>query len=197
MKYISLSQNENSVEILTDAGKIRLQVWDNRVIHVRYTLQESFSSQPTLMVLDQPHETTPWSLEENDQAIILSTGAIRLAVNKASCAFTWMDGAGDLLVREPIGGGKMLREIDLADRKAYSTKLSLEFSEGEAIYGFGQHEEGLLNYRGQSQLVYHHNLKVAMPVMVSTRGYAFLFDSYSIHALMLFYNRFLLALLHI
>ncbi len=180
MKYISHSQYENSIEILTDAGKIRLQVWGNRVIHIQYTLQGTFSSQPSLMVVTQPDGSTPWSLEESDQSITLSTRAIRLAINKATCAFTWMDAAGNLLVREPTSGGKALREISLADRKAYSTKLSLEFSEGEAIYGFGQHEEGVLNYRGQSQLNYHHNLKVAMPVMVSTRGYAFFFESYSL-----------------
>ena len=39
MKIISHAQNENSIELLLDAGKIRLQVWDSRVIHVQYTLQ--------------------------------------------------------------------------------------------------------------------------------------------------------------
>ncbi|MEH0551086.1 glycoside hydrolase family 31 protein [Streptomyces sp. B21-101] len=68
----------------------------------------------------------------------------------------------------------------VVDRVGFSTTLRLEFSDGEAIYGLGQHEEGILNYRGHQQYLYQHNLKVAAPIIVSTRGYAMLWDSYSL-----------------
>ncbi|MDF1514776.1 MAG: glycoside hydrolase family 31 protein, partial [Anaerolineae bacterium] len=66
------------------------------------------------------------------------------------------------------------------DRTAYTSKLELVFSEGEAIYGLGQHEEGILNYRGHQQMLYQHNMKLAVPMIVSTRGYALLWDTYSL-----------------
>jgi len=180
MKYISFSKNEKSVELHTSSGKMCLQVCNQRVIHVQYTLKEDFSTRPSLMVLPQPEQEVPWSWEESEHVLTLSTASIRLQISKDTCAFTWMDSAGRLLVRESERDSKVLRKIELENRKAYSTRLSLAFSDGEAIYGFGQHEEGILNYRGQSQLIYHHNLKVAMPVMVSTQGYAIFFDSYSL-----------------
>ena len=68
----------------------------------------------------------------------------------------------------------------VVDRQAYSTKLRLEFETGEAIYGLGQHEEGILNYRGHHQHLYQQNMKVAAPVLVSTRGYGLLWDSQSL-----------------
>jgi alpha-D-xyloside xylohydrolase len=58
----------------------------------------------------------------------------------------WLDTAGNLLVREPERGGKT---IDLDGDQA--ARLDLVFSPGEAIYGLGQHEEGILNYRGHCQ----------------------------------------------
>lgn len=180
MKFTGLDRDKHSIILHTSGGQIRVQICDERILHVQVTLQADFSTKPSLMVLPQPEVEIPWMVEENDQAVILSTHALRLAVNKASCAFTWMDAAGSLLVSEPAGGGKVLREINLGERKAYSTRLSLDFSAGEAIYGLGQHEEGILNYRGHSQLLYQHNLKVAMPILVSTQGYAFFFDSYSL-----------------
>jgi alpha-D-xyloside xylohydrolase len=73
-----------------------------------------------------------------------------------------------------VGGRRIL------DRQAFQTRLSLVFSEGEAIYGLGQHEEGILNYRGKSQTLYQQNMKVAMPVIVSSRGWGILFDSASL-----------------
>ncbi len=43
----------------------------------------------------------------------------------------------------------------------------------------------MLNLRGQHQYIYQQNMKVAMPVLVSTRGYGILLDSYS---LMIFHD---------
>jgi alpha-D-xyloside xylohydrolase len=182
MQLRQLTRDSDSITLETPAGKIRLQVWAEKIVHVQFTRQEHFSETPSLMVLPkaaQSEPETPWSVEESDQALILRTRSLRLAVRKDTCAFTWMDGAGNLLVSEPPGGGKALHETEIEGRRLFSTRLDLVFSPGEAIYGLGQHEEGVLNYRGRQEFVYQHNLKVAMPVLVSTRGYAFLFDSYS------------------
>src|SRR5262249_29486952 len=68
----------------------------------------------------------------------------------------------------------------VVDRTAWSTKLELVFSPDEAIYGLGQHEEGILNYRGHCQYLYQQNMEKAMPVLVSTRGYGILWDTTSL-----------------
>jgi alpha-D-xyloside xylohydrolase len=68
----------------------------------------------------------------------------------------------------------------VVDRQAYSTKLRLEFSEGEALYGLGQHDEGVFNYRGHYEDLYQQNMKIVAPVLVSTRGYAIMWDSQSL-----------------
>ena len=66
------------------------------------------------------------------------------------------------------------------DRLAYHTKLSFEWSPTEALYGLGSHEEGRLNWRGTHQYLYQQNTKVAVPVLVSTAGYAILVDTCSL-----------------
>ncbi|WP_019909415.1 glycoside hydrolase family 31 protein [Paenibacillus sp. HW567] len=65
------------------------------------------------------------------------------------------------------------------DRLAYHTKLEFEWQEGEALYGLGSHEEGMMNLRGNHQYLYQQNMKAVVPVLVSTRGYGILVDSYS------------------
>lgn len=182
MKYLSYTSNGNTIELQTTAGKMRLQPRGENIVHVQYTLAKQFSTKPSLMVLPaaQQESQVGWVVEDTDDALLLSTASLRLKIDKQTCAFTWMDSAGNLLVREPEVDSKLLTEVDVAYRKAYSAKLSLVFSEEEAIYGLGQHEEGVFNYRGKDEYLYHHNLKVAMPVLVSTKGYAFFFDSYSL-----------------
>lgn len=50
------------------------------------------------------------------------------------------------------------------------------FSKNEALYGLGSHMEGYMNLQGKTQYLTQHNLKVTVPVIVSTRGYGLLFD---------------------
>ena len=80
-----------------------------------------------------------------------------------------------------VDGAHVLTEggRQIVDRTAYATTLRLAPEPGEAIYGLGQHEEGILDYRGHDQHLYQQNMKVAVPVLVSSRGYAIMFDSFS------------------
>ena len=90
------------------------------------------------------------------------------------------DSTNLILTTEQTADGTKIRTEGgrvVVDRTAYTTRLDLVFSKDEAIYGLGQHEEGILNYRGQSQYLYQQNMKVAMPVIVSTRGYGILWDT--------------------
>ncbi|MCY7401445.1 MAG: glycoside hydrolase family 31 protein [Nocardioides sp.] len=68
----------------------------------------------------------------------------------------------------------------VVDRQAYSTTLHLEFQDDEAIYGLGQHEDGILNYRGHHEHLYQQNMKIVAPMIVSTQGYGILWDSQSL-----------------
>ncbi|MBN3585775.1 hypothetical protein JYB64_25635, partial [Algoriphagus aestuarii] len=66
------------------------------------------------------------------------------------------------------------------DRQAFRTKLEFEWQPDEALYGLGSHEEGMMNLRGKTQYLYQQNMKAVVPVLVSTRGYGVLVDSYSL-----------------
>jgi len=68
---------------------------------------------------------------------------------------------------------------EVVDRKAYHTKLEFEWMNGEALYGLGSHEEGMLNLRGQHQYLYQQNMKAVVPILLSTRGYGIVLDNYS------------------
>lgn len=180
MELTSFKKLEDAVVMQTTAGMLRVQVVSEKILRVQYTLAGQFSGEPGLLVLPQVRQEAAWDVEEDEESLFITTRSVRLVVDRRTCAFAWMDSAGNLLVREPERDGKLLYENALPGRITYSTRLSLVFADGEAVYGLGQHEEGVLNYRGRSETVYHHNLKVAMPVLVSTKGYAFFFDSCSL-----------------
>ena len=47
----------------------------------------------------------------------------------------------------------------------------------EAFYGLGQHQSGMMNYRGATVELGQNNTDVAIPLLVSSRGYALMWNT--------------------
>lgn len=47
----------------------------------------------------------------------------------------------------------------LKKQEGYSGKLHFQFKKTERIHGLGQGEEGIFNYRGNTQYLYQHNMR--------------------------------------
>jgi alpha-D-xyloside xylohydrolase len=60
--------------------------------------------------------------------------------------------------------------------------VSQQFNRGtdEGFYGLGQHQNGQMNYNGEDVVLAQHNMDVAIPFVVSTRGYGILWDNNSV-----------------
>ncbi len=210
MKIIELIQFEDYLLLKTEKGNVKLQPYTPEVIRIIYTAKEEFSSRESLLVTFEKGEKVNWSISESDGAITLTTSKLRMDIDRSTCAFSYFDSNGRLLTREPRHGGKTLTEIDVVktrfaedadskmlktvdgekrisenfstyvDRKGYRTKLEFEWEKDEGIYGLGQHEEGIFNYRGHEQHLFQANMKIAVPVILSTRGYGVFVDNGSL-----------------
>lgn len=63
--------------------------------------------------------------------------------------------------------------------KAYEGKLVFSITEEEAIYGLGQHENGVYNYNGKKEYLFQANMKISIPFILSSRNYGILIDTES------------------
>ena len=150
-----------------------------------------------------------WSYEENDGEIRLKTGKLQILINKESSAYTYYDIDGNVLLKDnkkqprsleeftsyklvpeaevkkeyvqtADGKKEILRDVPrIPDEILYHTRMNFIWDESEALYGLGQHEQGLLNLRGQMVYIHQANRQIAVPVLVSSKGYGLLIDNYS------------------
>lgn len=210
MTILNYQTQPDGLLIESDQGRLWLTVYAARAIRIRYTQSPEFSSRPSLMVIAQPDARVPFNVREIPGCLLFSTDEVTIEINPETLAFTYRDAANCLLTKEPERGGKTLEPIDVVvsdfsqavlsedpekvdglrmrvenvrkfvARQAYHTKLEFEWAEGEALYGLGSHDEGIMNLRGQHQYLYQQNMKVVIPLLVSTRGYGILWDSYSL-----------------
>lgn len=206
---VNYTLDNNILIIETESKKLKVEAMLDSCIHIVYTGRDEFSTKKSYMILDNDFSSTFCKVDDSDGKFIFSTHNIKLEIDKSNLAFTWKDKNNKLLVKEPKRGGKYLVDVEVKkpvyddsevydkttvnmthtqiepvryefDRMAYSTKLELEFDDDEAIYGLGQHENGIFNYRGKQQYLYQQVLHIACPFFVSTSGYGFLMDSYSL-----------------
>ena len=210
MPVLTYEIRPDGLYIHTDQGWLALTPYTSRAIRIRYSLNPEFSARPSLMVVAQPEEDICFAVEAASECLLFTTSELTIEINRQTAAFTYRDSQGRLLTREPARGGKILEPIEVAvsvfdgatmteddqnvdgvriragnvrkviDRLAYHTRLGFEWADDEALYGLGSHEEGMLNLRGQHQYLYQQNMKAVVPMLVSTRGYGVLSDSYSL-----------------
>jgi alpha-D-xyloside xylohydrolase len=205
-KVTNLIKLDDGIIIENEMQRIKIVIYSEAIIRVMCRLDGDFIQKKSVAVIGDKIQCD-WKLIENTNEIILKTNRMQLVVNRETSQFLYFDNDGNLLVKEPCNDGKTLQKFDIYrtvvdentlakkvitpdgektelinpkkvfDKASYHTKLKFVWAEDEAIYGLGQHEEGVMNLRGTNQYVYQTNLKIAMPVIVSTKGYGFLVDT--------------------
>lgn len=206
--YTFLRREESAVVFTSSESALRIQVIDDGLLRISESVAEPFVLRDEPMVINSKPEAVKWFFNENEKGYVISTEKLRVSLSRSG-VLRYETADSNLLVSEPDKNGRVLRQIDITrikydpkapvetingvdgirqraqgtpyvDRKGVQTKLAFEFATDEAIYGLGQHEEGILNYRGHHQFLYQHNLKIACPVLMSSRGWGILYNSCSV-----------------
>lgn len=88
-------------------------------------------------------------------------------------------GKARIVTRKTIDGERSFVEnaSTVKTGEAYSARISFQLDPEEALYGLGQQENGTFNYRNTTEYLYQNNMKIPMPVLLSSKGYGLLFDA--------------------
>ncbi|MDD6034730.1 MAG: glycoside hydrolase family 31 protein [Lachnospiraceae bacterium] len=205
---IKAERSENRFYLYSERGMYRIEAKGAGIVRITYTEREKFSEREKPGVL-QTAVSEQWEYSDDGEKIVYRAPELVIEIDKKSASFTYYDGSGGLLLRErerdsreleefqsyelsgeqeavvekivtPDGTKEVIREAArVPGERFYHTRLHLQWQEGEALYGLGQHEEGFLNLRGQTVFVHQANRKIAIPMLLSNLGYGILMDTYS------------------
>lgn len=207
LKVLEVKRQDGCLELYLESGMQRLTPVGERSVRVQYTQKSACSDMEKLGVLPQ-EPLKAWEYREDCGEIELILPKLRLVIDKQTNQFRYYDEAGKLLLKDRRENSKELEEftvyqisgedvkkeyIDTPDGRkevireaaripagsAFHTRLHLEWDEREALYGLGQHEEGYASLRGNRVYLHQANRKIAIPVLVSTKGYGILVNTYS------------------
>lgn len=168
----------DGIAVRTDSTWVRLQVCDQRTIRVMVTRDPAQSFHPSLAVIKK-WQPALWRAEKQDSLATVNTGRIIAAVNLRSGSVSFFDLKKSLLLREGPDRPHEITPALVSGEQTYHMKQTFLPAPDEALYGLGQFEYGMMNYRGQHVTLIQNNRHVCVPFIISTRKYGIYWDNYS------------------
>jgi alpha-D-xyloside xylohydrolase len=169
-----------SVVFTLDKGLMELTICKADIIEVKYTIFNTFSDKPSLVVNNRWNYPA-FHVTEDKNEYIITTARLKLLVSKATNAITYADLNGKEITSEDKKNNKIITSAKIAGIKTYNISTEFNSPKNEALYGLGCHPEDSLsiNYKGRNQDLAIRYMTGAIPVLLSTQGFGLMWDNYS------------------
>ena len=186
----SVEQRPDGAVFVLQDGFLRLQVCSDSIIHVVYSLQRTPEEHTDFLVVKKSWPKAEFALRADDpKSVVLSTPRLKIEVARENSAVTFYDSEGHKLTQENT---RTLAPVEVNGEKTlHSERFTAMWDTQEAFYGLGQHQAGVLNYRGESVDISQDNTNISVPFLLSSNGYGIFWNNGSRSR---FNNRFVHAL---
>ncbi|MGA2597197.1 MAG: glycoside hydrolase family 31 protein [Bryobacteraceae bacterium] len=173
----SVEKQAHGLLLTMQKGVLRLDVCTPSIIHVLYSPTASFPTRPDYVVTKTAWPPTDWTTQVTAENVELTTSAVKVTVSKKDGVITYTDSKGNKLLQE---GPKKMTPAKVNGEETYQAEDSISiYGSREALYGLGQHQAGVWNYRGESVDVSQENTNIAVPMLLSTNGYGIFWNNTS------------------
>ncbi|MDE0878619.1 MAG: PA14 domain-containing protein, partial [Sphingomonas bacterium] len=161
------------------SSRVEVTVHGDGIIHVVATPRGMAVGAPApSLMAPTPPAPGKYTVRTHDGRVTLTTATSIAEITLATGAVRFFDTAGKPLLTE---AKPTTFAATTVDGKPFVT-VSQQFNRGtdEGLYGLGQHQETQMDYNGEDVELAQHNMDIAVPFLVSTRGYGLLWDNESI-----------------
>ncbi len=176
-----VTQTATGFDATLGSETMRVTVCSDAAIHVVTHPQATDVTlpQPWLLPAAQSCPGTHFDFAQDAKNATLKTAAVTVSLSLAHGNLTFSTPDGKSFLREGGNVPRTYTPVTLNGQPTYNIIDRFSPDATEAIYGLGQHQGGLFNYRGATVQLAQNNTDIAIPVLVSTRGYGILWNSAS------------------
>jgi alpha-D-xyloside xylohydrolase len=165
----AVQKQADAVLFTQKTGFLKIQVCTDSIIHVVYSATSSFQEHPNFVVIKTAWETPQWSMQETSDEVTITTARMKVGVAKLDGAITYRELDGKSLVQD---ANRWLTPVKVNGEDTYRAESFVNiYGSREGLYGLGQHQSGVWNYRGESVDISQDNTNIAVPFLVSNKGY--------------------------
>lgn len=207
-RIIAVRRHDDTLRLQTEYGCIYISLAAAGIFHVRHMPAEALPEIDRFGIVYNK-TTADWTWKETETAITIYAAGYSMVIHRTTASICCYNKAGDPLYRErdeesrnfmkfdvykPAGQGDAgIQYIDTPDgkkpvigatpqvmaRTLYKTQLHLTVSPEELLFGLGQNDRGDWNLCGTTQYLHQANMKISIPVLVSSKSYGLLLNTYA------------------
>ena len=176
MEAGSFQKDSEGVTFALETGTLRIQVCTDKIVRV---VSSPTSKIPPLenFVVIRHWTPVPFTVDESANDVTVRTRQLQVRVERGSGAVTFLDPAGKVVLQEPKEGARSLTPVTVDGKPAFQVEQTFSSPPDERLYGLGQFQEGIWNWRGMPQELRQLNTEISLPMIVSSRGYGVLWNN--------------------
>ena len=179
-------QTRDGVIVFTDPAftgtshAVKLEVVSANIIRVIAAPGKEILTAQSLVTVYTKRTDLDWKLISSGDKLNLKTNALTATVHLKTGAVSFFDVKGKKIINEKPIAGRSFQSAVFDGKRYYNLTQTFQTTSDDAWYGLGQHQDGVLNYRGQQVSFFQNNTEVAIPFLVSRKNYGILWDNYSL-----------------
>ncbi|MGA8086782.1 MAG: TIM-barrel domain-containing protein [Terracidiphilus sp.] len=184
-----IEQTSHGIRATAGSEVLEVTVCADSVIHVVATPAPSAHASPRPWMLDaqQSCPGAPFTFAQDAKAASLKTAQLEVIVNIERGNLSFRSISGESLLNEGNSIPRTYEPVELNGEHTFRVTDRFSPSITEGLYGLGQHQNGMFNYRGATVELGQDNTDVAIPLLISSKGYGLMWNT---AALTYFDNRF-------
>lgn len=197
---------DNSVIHSMSDEKLKITAIAPDIFRIQITKEETFSEKQNEIVIPTENNDIKIKVQNKKSMLSIKGGQMKVEVDKTNGALTFKNKNNKVLFSEPSSSPRVFKSIEIKylkfneesakkvetvdggrvvveaketgiSKRAWTVQQNFKWSDGEALYGLGSHEEDVLNLRGSMQYLYQQNMKAVVPVLMSSNGYGILINA--------------------
>jgi len=174
---VSFEQQDRGLQFAMKIGTLKVEVCTESIIRVRYSATSTIPPEPDYVVIKKEWPVTQWSSESNDEFVTLGTSKLKVTIERKDGGITYFDHDGKKLFNE---ASRKLTPTSVNGEDTYRAESFINiYGSPEGLYGLGQHQAGVWNYRGESVDISQDNSNISVPLLVSSKGYGVFWNNAS------------------
>lgn len=176
---MTLEESRAAIVLRRAAETVRITVCAPDVIHVVAGLGGAAGSSPHTPWLVASCTPQQAEVESSADRVTVRTPKLSLAVDLKNGLLRFLDPNGKTLLAESDRVPRRYVPVVINGEKLYRVDQRFYPDALEGIYGLGQHQSGVFNYRGAVIEMAQANTNVSIPFYISTLGYGLLWNTAS------------------
>ncbi len=170
-----VQQDADGATLSMGTGTLKIQVCSDAIVHVLYSPTATFPKKTDFVVIKESWPAAKFTMQSSDDAVTISTSLLKLTIAKKDGSIQYAEASGGSLVQEM---NRSMHPVKVNGEDTYRAESFFSvYGSHEGLYGLGQHQAGVWNYRGDSVDMSQDNANISVPLMVSSKGYGIFWNS--------------------